>query len=305
VPDVVVVGSIALDSLQTPFGRVDEVAGGSATYFSLAARHFASVGIVGVAGEDFPRAHLDGLVERGIDITGLEVRSGATFRWAGRYENDLNVAHTLDTQLNVFAAFRPRIPESYRTSHNLFLGNIAPSLQREVLDQVERPAFTAMDTMNFWIQGNHTELSSVMRRVDAVLINEAEARQFAGSHNIAHAARYIQDLGPRIVVVKKGEYGSVLFHRDEHFVAPAFPLEDVRDPTGAGDSYAGAFVGYLVRARRIDDVTLRQAVVVAGVVASYTCEEFGVGRLTTLTRDEIANRVRLFRKYTEFDEEMF
>ncbi|TAK22505.1 MAG: sugar kinase [Chloroflexota bacterium] len=301
--NLVVVGSVALDSLETPFGRADDVLGGSAVHFSLAARPFAPVGIVGVVGDDFPRDHVELLRARDIDVSGLSTESGRTFRWSGRYEFDLNTAHTIDTQLNVFADFRPNLPDSYRHARYLFLGNIHPALQLEVLDQVERPTFTALDSMNFWISRRRDDLTAVMRRVDAVLINEGEARQYANTHSLPKAARAILELGPRVVIVKKGEYGSVLFTQDGYFVTPAYPLEDVRDPTGAGDSFAGAFMGYLARHDRVDEATLRRAVVFGGVVASYTCEEFGSRRLVSLTRDEIGERFRAFRRFTHFEDD--
>jgi sugar/nucleoside kinase (ribokinase family) len=301
--NLVVVGSVALDTLETPFGRAEDALGGSATHFSLAARHFAPVGIVGVVGTDFPKAHVDLLRERGIDTAGLTTEEGKTFRWSGRYDFDLNVAHTLDTQLNVFAGFKPRLPEQYRRSAFLFLGNIHPALQLDVLSQIERPKFTALDTMNFWISGERDALTEVIRKVDAVLINEAEARQYANTPNLLKATREIRALGPQVVIVKKGEYGSVLFAEDCYFAAPGFPLESVKDPTGAGDSFAGAFMGCVARAGRADEVTLRRAVVYGSVVASFTCEEFGCGRLTTLDDAAIRQRYGEFRRITHFEDE--
>jgi sugar/nucleoside kinase (ribokinase family) len=300
---LVVVGSVALDTLETPFGRAGDALGGSATYFSLAARHYAPVGMVGVVGTDFPSRHVDLLVERGIDITGLVHEEGKTFRWSGRYDFDLNTAHTLDTQLNVFAGFKPHVPEPYRQAEYLFLGNIDPELQLGVLGQIRRPKFTALDTMNFWIGGKREALTEVIRQVDAVLINEAEARQYADTYSLLKAARDIRALGPRVVVVKKGEYGCVLFGEDCYFVTPAYPLEEIKDPTGAGDSFAGAFMGYLARAGRTDEAVLRRAVVHGSVVASYTCEEFSVGRLTSLDAAAIARRYAEFRRITHFEDE--
>jgi sugar/nucleoside kinase (ribokinase family) len=300
---LVVVGTVALDTLETPFGQANDALGGSAVYFSLAARHFSPVGVVGVIGSDFPRRYLDLLAERGVDLTGLASEDGQTFRWSGRYDFDLNTAHTLDTQLNVLAGFKPRLPDRYRQAGYLFLGNIDPELQLDVLEQIPRPRFTALDTMNFWISGKPDALTEVMRRVDAVLINEAEARQYANTYSLLKAAREIRALGPRVVVVKKGEYGCVLFAEDCYFVTPAYPLEVVKDPTGAGDSFAGAFMGYLARAGRSDEATLRRAIVHGSVVASYTCEEFSVGRLTTLDDDAIARRYGEFRRFTHFEDE--
>jgi sugar/nucleoside kinase (ribokinase family) len=300
--NLVVVGSVALDTLETPFGRAEDALGGSATHFSLAARHFAPVGIVGVVGTDFPRAHIDLLQERGIDTSGLTVVDGKTFRWSGRYDFDLNVAHTLDTQLNVFADFQPKLPEAYRQARYLFLGNIHPTLQLQVLEQV-RPEFTALDTMNFWITGEKAALTEVISKVDAVLINEAEARQYANTPNLLKAAREIRALGPRYVIVKKGEYGSVLFAEDCYFAAPGYPLETVKDPTGAGDSFAGAFMGYIARSGNTDEATLRRAIVYGSVVASFTCEQFGAGRLTTLDDAAIRERYAEFRRITYFEDE--
>jgi sugar/nucleoside kinase (ribokinase family) len=301
--NLVVVGSVALDTLETPFGRAEDALGGSATHFSLAARHFAPVGIVGIVGTDFPRAHVDLLEQHGIDTSGLVTTQGKTFRWSGRYDFDMNVAHTLDTQLNVFADFQPLLPQQYRRAEYLFLGNIHPALQLDVLKQIERPKFTALDTMNFWITGEKDALTEVIRKVDAVLINEAEARQYANTPNLLKAAREIRALGPRFVIVKKGEYGSVLFAEDCYFAAPGYPLETVKDPTGAGDSFAGAFMGYVARSGKTDEETLRRAIVYGSVVASFTCEEFGAGRLTTLDDAAIRERYAEFRRITYFEDE--
>lgn len=300
---LVVVGSVALDTLETPFGRAEDALGGSAVYFSLAAQLFTQVGIVGVAGSDFPGQHVELLKQRGVDTSGLGLKEGKTFRWSGRYDFDLNTAHTLDTQLNVFADFKPSLPEEYRAADYLFLGNIHPALQLDVLTQIKRPKFVALDTMNFWISGAREQLTDVIRQVDAVLINEGEARQYANTHNLLKAARDIRALGPKVVVIKKGEYGCVLFGEDSYFVAPGYPLEDVKDPTGAGDSFAGGFVGYLARAGRVDDHTLRRAVVHGSAVASFTCEDFSVRRLTTLKPTEVRARCDELRQCTYFEHE--
>ncbi len=300
---LVVVGSVALDTVETPFGRAEDALGGSATYFSLASRLFSPVGIVGVVGTDFPRSHVELLDAHRVDTRGLISAPGKTFRWIGRYDFDLNTAHTLDTQLNVFADFHPHLPESYRQADYLFLGNIAPELQLDVLNQVQRPKFIALDTMNFWISGKRESLTEVMKRVDAVLINEGEARQYANTYNLMQAARDIMSLGPKVVVIKKGEYGCVLFMKDCYFVTPAYPLETVKDPTGAGDSFAGAFMGYIARADNVSESTLRRAIVHGSVVASYTCEDFGVERLRTLDRNSITGRFGEFRRFTHFEDE--
>lgn len=297
---IVVVGSVALDSVETPFGQVDNALGGSAVYFSLAARHYAPVKLVGVVGEDFPSEHVDLLKRNGVDARGLQVAPGKTFRWAGRYDFDLNVAHTLDTQLNVFAEFHPHLPEDYRASDFVFLANIDPTLQLDVLKQIERPKLVVMDTMNFWISGKREALTEVIQSVDVVLMNEAELRQYADSYSLIVAARRVLALGPRAVVVKKGEYGAVLFADGLYFVAPAYPLEDVRDPTGAGDSFAGGFVGYLAQRGEWDDETLRRAVVHGSVAASFTVEDFSVRRLARLSDAEIRARYQEFRHFTSF-----
>jgi sugar/nucleoside kinase (ribokinase family) len=300
---LVVVGSAALDTLETPFGKVADTLGGSAIYFSLAARHFSPVGVVGVVGDDFPGDYVAMLRAHGVDTAGLETEVGRTFRWSGRYDFDMNTAHTLDTQLNVFAGFKPKLPESYRQADFLFLGNIDPELQLDVLRQIRRPRFVALDTMNYWIASKRDELTAVIRQVDAVLINEAEARQYAETYSLLKAARQILALGPKALIVKKGEYGCVLFADGCYFVSPAYPLEEVKDPTGAGDSFAGAFMGYLARGGDIGEAALRRAIVHGSVVASYTCEEFGVERLKSLDAAAIAERYDAFRQITHFEDE--
>lgn len=300
---LVVVGSIALDTLETPFGRAHDALGGSAVYFSLAARLYSPVGTVGVVGSDFPAEHAEMLQRHGVDTRGLVTEPGKTFRWSARYDFDMNTAHTLDTQLNVFAGFHPHLPEAYRQAEYLFLGNIDPTLQLDVLGQMERPRFIALDTMNFWIEGKKDALTEVIRKVDAILINEAEARQYAGTYNLMQAARDLMALGPRTVVIKRGEYGCLLFTPDCYFVSPAYPLESVKDPTGAGDSFAGAFVGYVARAGSTDESTLRRAIVRGSAVASFTCEEFGVERLKTLDAAAVGARCDEFRRFTHFDAE--
>jgi sugar/nucleoside kinase (ribokinase family) len=299
---LLVVGSIALDSVETPFGRREDVLGGSATYFSTAASFFGPVRLVATVGEDFPEAHVDFLASRGIELAGLERRPGRTFRWKGRYEFDLNTAHTLDTQLNVFADFRPELPQGFRDSEYVFLGNIDPDLQRQVLDQVRAPRFVACDTMNFWIESKREALARTLRRVDMLFVNDAEARQLAGEHNIVKAARRILAAGPRAVVVKRGEYGAVLFSGEHVFAASAYPLPALFDPTGAGDSFAGGFMGYLARMGREDPGVLRRAIVLGSVLASFAVEQFSLERLATLTQDEIRSRYGEFRQLTHFDE---
>jgi sugar/nucleoside kinase (ribokinase family) len=298
---LLVVGSIALDSVETPFGRRDDVLGGSATYFSTAASFFGPVRLVAVVGEDFPEEHVRFLASRGVDTAGLERAPGRTFRWRGRYEFDLNQAHTLETQLNVFATFRPRLPEAYRDSEHVFLGNIDPDLQRAVLDQVRAPRFVACDTMNYWIQSKRESLLATLKRVDMLFVNDAEVRQLAGESNVVVAAREVLAMGPRAVVVKRGEYGALFFSGDEVFAASAYPLPAVFDPTGAGDSFAGGFMGYLAR-HRAERGALRRAMVLGGVLASFAVEEFSLERLKRLTPAEIRTRYAEFRQLSHFDD---
>jgi len=296
------VGSVALDSLETPFGRREEILGGSASYFSTCAAYFEPPRVVAVVGEDFPQAHLDFLASRGADLAGLVRKPGRTFRWKGKYEFDLNTAHTLDTQLNVFADFQPVLPEAFRDSEYVFLGNIDPDLQRTVLDQVRGPRFVACDTMNFWIASKRESLLKTLRRVDLLFVNDAEARQLAGEHNVVKAARKILGFGPRAVVVKRGEYGALFFSGAEVFAASAYPVLDVFDPTGAGDSFAGGFMGYVARSGSEEPAVLRRAIVLGSVLASFAVEQFSLDRLRTLTADEIRARYAEVRQLAHFDD---
>ncbi len=297
-----VVGSVALDTVRTPFGHVEEVLGGSATYFSTAASFFTDVRLVGVVGEDFPEHHLAFLRERKIDLRGLQRVPGKTFRWAGEYGFDLNQARTLDTQLNVFANFAPKIPEEYRDSDIVFLGNIDPDLQREVLRQVQRPALIAADTMNYWIANKAESLRQTLELVDALLINDAETRQVAGEANLVQAAQKILAWGPKSLVIKRGEYGALMISREGWFAAPALPLEEVRDPTGAGDCFAGGFVGYLANTMNFDDASVRKAMIMGSVMASFNVEAFSLNRLRTLTYGEIQARYRAFKRLAHFED---
>ena len=296
-----VVGSVAFDAVQTPFGRVDRMLGGSATYFALAASFFTQVRLVAVVGEDFTDADLAVFHERNISTDGLERRPGKTFFWAGEYSDDLNERRTLDTQLNVFAEFQPKLPDDYRQSEFLFLGNIDPELQRSVQSQMAAPKLVAGDTMNFWIEGKPEQLRRTLTGIDVLLINDSEARLLSGEYNLAAAARGIHAMGPRMLVVKRGEYGAVLFHNGRVFLVPGFPLEAVRDPTGAGDSFAGGFMGALAAAGALDEAALRRAMIYGSVLGSFTVEQFGVERLRGLTRPEIDRRYHEFRKFTAFD----
>lgn len=300
---VLVVGSIALDSLETPFGVREDVPGGSATFFSTAASFFTPVQLVGVVGEDFPEEHIRFLEERGVDLRGLTRAPGKTFRWKGRYGYDLNEAHTIDTQLNVFGDFRPELPRAFRKPDLLFLGNIHPDLQGMVLDQMEaRPRLVAMDTMNFWISGTREALLRTLARVDMLFVNDSEARQLAGEHNVVKAARAILSMGPSRLVIKRGEYGALLFEGDQVFSAPAYPLEDVFDPTGAGDSFAGGFMGYIARRGDLSLGTLRQACVAGATIASFCVERFSLDRFRELTHEEIQQRLAQFKLLTHFEE---
>lgn len=299
---LLVVGSVALDSLETPFGRREDVLGGSASYFSACSSFFGPTRLVAVVGEDFPEEHVRFLAGRGVDLAGLSREPGRTFRWKGRYEFDLNTAHTLDTQLNVFAGFRPVLPPGFRNSEFVFLGNIDPDLQRAVLDQVERPRFVGCDTMNYWITSKRASLLETLKRVDMLFVNDAEARQLAGEHNVVKAARAILSLGPKALVVKRGEYGALFFSGDEVFAASAFPLPEVFDPTGAGDSFAGGFMGYLAHRGRADVATMRRAIVLGSVLASFAVEQFSLDRLRTLRPEEIRARYAEARGLAHFDD---
>ena len=299
---VLVVGSIALDTVETPFGAVQEALGGAAVFSAAAASFYAPVRMVGVVGTDFPREHLHRLQQWDIDVSGVEVREGKTFRWSGYYEYDLNQAHTVSTHLNVFEGFRPELPYAYRCTPYVFLANIDPELQLTVLDQVENPRLTVCDTMNYWITGKREALLQVLARVDVALMNDAEARQLCDTPSLVQAARRILDMGPRAVVLKKGEHGAAAFTRDAHFAAPAYPLEEVKDPTGAGDSFAGGLVGYLAYTDDFSDENLRKAIICGSVLASFDVEDFSLERLARLTPDEIVARYREFRAITDFGE---
>ena len=299
---ILVVGSVALDTVRTPFGQADEALGGSATYFSAAASFFADVRLVAVVGEDFPDQHLEFLRWRKVDLGGLRRVPGKTFRWVGEYGFDLNQARTLETQLNVFADFAPQIPEAYRDSDVVFLANIDPDLQREVLRQVRRPALIAADTMNYWIANKAESLRQTLRLVDTLLINDAEVRQLADEANLVQAARKILAWGPKSLVIKRGEYGALMIKNGDWFAAPALPLEVVRDPTGAGDCFAGGFVGYLANTMNFDDASVRKAMIMGSVMASFNVEAFSLNRLRTLTYEEIEARYRAFRRLAQFED---
>ncbi len=299
---ILVVGSVAFDTVSTPFGRAEKVLGGSASFFAVAASFFAPVNLVAVVGDDFGDEPLSAFKGRSIDLEGLERTAGKTFHWQGKYSYDLNARETVCTDLNVFEFFKPRIPDRYRRSEHVFLGNIDPVLQRQVLDQVERPKVVACDTMNFWISGKPDEVRKTLAAVDVLLINDAEARQLSGEWNVVKAARAVRAMGPRTLVIKKGEHGVLMFSDEGSFAAPAYPLEDVFDPTGAGDTFAGGFLGYLAGCPAVDEAALRRAVVMGSTLASFCVEAFSLDRLLTLSRPEIDARYRLFKRLTHFEE---
>jgi len=299
---LLVVGSVALDSVRTPFGEAEEVLGGSATYFSTSASYFTDVSLVAVVGEDFPEKHLDFLKMKRIDTRGLERKTGRTFRWKGSYGYDLNEANTLMTELNVFESFKPTIPQEYRAAEVVFLANIDPDLQRDVLGQVQRPRLVAADTMNFWIDGKRDSLIETLGRVDVLLVNDAEARQLTAEPNLVKAARKISSYGPKTVVVKRGEYGVLMFNGGNAFSAPAYPLEDVFDPTGAGDTFAGGFMGYLANTLDFSEPVMRRAIVMGSVMASFAVEDFSLNRIRELDYGEIEARYREFKTLSHFED---
>ncbi len=300
---LLVVGSVAFDAVETPFGKCDKMLGGSASHFSVSASFFCPVSIVGVVGGDFSAAEQAVFDEHGIGTTDLEkIPDGKTFRWQGRYDYDLNVAHTLDTQLNVFADFKPKLSEASKKSRLLFLGNIQPDLQREVREQMPDAELVALDTMNLWIEHTRDSLLRTIKGVDVVIINDAEARQLTGIPNLIKAAREILSWGPRALIVKRGEYGAALFTPENFFAIPAYPLESVFDPTGAGDTFAGGFMGYLSSQQTINEAAMRRAMIFGSVMASFNVEEFGTDRVRRLTHDEINERFRAFKQMTHFEE---
>ena len=298
---LLVVGSVAFDSVETPFGKREDALGGSALFFSTAASYFTDVRLVAVVGQDFPDEPVEFLRTRGVDISGLHQVEGKTFRWKGRYGYDLNEAVTLDTQLNVFGSFQPKLNDKYRDSEYVFLANIDPELQLEVLDQVKNPKFVALDTMNFWIGGKLDALKRTLSRVDMIVINEAEARALAGEANIVKAARAIRSLGPRYLVIKRGEYGALAFHDEDVFFAPAYPLEEVFDPTGAGDTFAGGMLGYLAQNGGFDPRRLRMATVHGCVMASFVVENFSFDAMRDLDEQKISKRLDAFRQLVTFE----
>lgn len=298
---VLVVGSVALDSVETPFGKADEVLGGSANYFAASASHQTNVQLVGVVGSDYPMEKLEVLKARGIDFAGLETAEGESFRWRGRYRHDLNSAETLETRLGVFSHFRPKIPAQFRSAEFVFLANIDPRLQLEVLGQVERPKLVACDTMNFWIESRRADLLELIGKVDLITLNDGEARQLTEKANLVHAAKWILERGPKTVLIKKGEHGAFMFTKDTIFHAPAYPLESVFDPTGAGDSFAGGFMGWLARTKDLSEANMRRAVIVGSAMGSFVVEGFSLKRLLEVSREDIEQRVGDFHQLVTFD----
>jgi len=299
---VLVVGSVALDSVETPFGKADDVLGGSANFFSASASHLTNVSVVGVIGSDYPVEKLEALKRRGVDYSGLEHAEGRSFRWRGRYRHDLNSAETLETHLGVFSHFSPKIPEKLRSCPYVFLANIDPRLQLDVLEQVKKPKLVACDTMNFWIQSRRPDLLTLMGKVDLVTLNDAEARQLSEKANLVQAAQWIMARGPRHVIIKKGEHGAFMFNGNSIFFAPAFPLENVFDPTGAGDSFAGGFIGYLAATDDLSEANMRRAMIYGSVMGSFAVEKFSIERLMTVSRAEIDQRMRDMRRLVAFEE---
>jgi sugar/nucleoside kinase (ribokinase family) len=299
---LLVVGSVAYDALESPYGKVERTLGGAATYFSVCAAFFTHVNLVAIVGDDFDPKDEALLRKRSIDVEGLERKTGKCFFWAGRYSENLNERVTLTTELNVFADFKPRLPEKYRSSKYVFLANIAPDLQRDVLHQVKgRPKLAAMDTMNYWIERTNADLLETLKHVDILMINDSETRQLSSEHNLLRAARHIFKMGPKALVIKRGEYGAMLVDKEGVFCVPAFPLEEPHDPTGAGDSFAGGFMGYLASAGSTNDAALRRAMVYGSVMGSFCVEKFGLERLLKLKKAEIQKRAKHFEKLTRFN----
>ena len=302
---LLVVGSLALDSVATPFDKVEDALGGSSTFISIAASYFGGpVYLVGTVGEDFPKKYIDLLKKHEIDLAGLQIVSGKTFRWSGKYQYDLNIRDTLLTELNVFEKFDPVIPEKFRKAQFICLGNIDPVLQMKVLDQMDDPQFVVCDTMDYWIEGRRNELIKLLKRISVLIINDSEARLLANEPNIVKAARMIRAMGPRILIIKKGEHGALLFTEDTVFSAPAYPMEIINDPTGAGDTFAGGFIGYLHKTHDLSSENMKCAVIYGSTMASFCVEQFSTGGLEQLSTLKIQNRFREFLKLSRFDEKV-
>ncbi|MDR5591281.1 PfkB family carbohydrate kinase [Christiangramia sp. SM2212] len=303
---LLIVGTVAFDAIETPFGKTDKILGGAATYIGLSAANFdINSAVVSVVGEDFPEEYLNLLKNNSIDIEGVEVvKGGKTFFWSGKYHNDLNTRDTLDTQLNVLADFNPVVPESHKDAEFVMLGNLHPLVQLSVLEQVENPKLVVLDTMNFWMDNSLDDLMKVIEKVDVITINDEEARQLSGEYSLVKAARKIEEMGPKYVVIKKGEHGALLFHKDQIFFAPALPLEEVFDPTGAGDTFAGGFIGYLARTGDVSFENMKSAIIYGSNLASFCVEKFGTERMQSLTGDEMSKRLDEFKKLTQFETQL-
>lgn len=297
---VLIVGSVALDTIQTPLGKCRDVLGGSATYSSISANFFAPVNLVAVVGEDFPEKHRNFLKNKGIDLKGLEIKQGKTFCWEGEYGWDFRDPKTIATHLNVFSAFNPKLPEAYKNCKYVFLANIDPQIQEKVLIQINNPELVVCDTMNYWIENKREALLTLLKKVDVFLLNESEARQLSGEANIVKAAGKILGFGPQRIIIKKGEHGAVLFSEKSIFCVPAYLLESVFDPTGAGDTFAGGFIGYLAKCKKINEMNLRKAIVYGNVMATFAVADFGLNCLGGISKKDIALRIRKFKKYTSF-----
>ncbi|MFA5840396.1 MAG: PfkB family carbohydrate kinase [Candidatus Margulisiibacteriota bacterium] len=298
---VLIVGTIGLDTLETPFGKKEDVLGGSAVHASIAASFFTKAAIVGVAGSDFPKEHIDFLKLRGVETNGIQIVPGETFRWSGYYEYDMNQAHTRDTRLNVYALFDPKVPENLKSAEYVFLANLNPELQLKVLDQMDKPKLVVMDTMDYWIKNKREALHEVVKRVDVVLMNDGEARQFMETPNIPVAAARLLQLGAKTVIIKKGEHGALLFNKKGHFSAPSYPQAMLKDPTGAGDSFAGGFIGYLAKTGDLSEANIRKAIIIGSVLASFNVEDFSADRMRRLKQKEIIDRFGEFRRFSEFE----
>ena len=304
---LLIVGTVAFDAIETPFGKTDKILGGAGTYIGLSASHFnLQSAIVSVVGDDFPQEYLDLLTDRNIDISGLEiVKGGKTFFWSGRYHNDLNSRDTLDTQLNVLADFQPKVPQNFKNADVVMLGNLHPMVQSSVLDQMEvQPKLVVLDTMNFWMDCALEDLLNVIKRVDVITINDEEARQLSGEYSLVKAAAKIHTMGPKYVVIKKGEHGALLFHNKEVFFAPALPLEEVFDPTGAGDTFAGGFAGFITQSENVTFENMKTAIIYGSNLASFCVEKFGTERMVALKSDEVNTRLQQFKSLTQFDIEI-
>ena len=300
---LVIVGTVAFDAIETPFGKTDKILGGAGTYIGLAANNFdIDSSIVSVVGGDFPKEYINILKEKNINLDGLEIiQEGKTFFWSGRYHNDMNSRDTLDTQLNVLADFQPKVPNAYKNAEVVMLGNLHPLVQQSVLEQMEKPKLVILDTMNFWMDNTLAELTKVISQIDVITINDEEARQLSGEYSLVKAARKINKMGPTYVVIKKGEHGALLFHNDQMFFAPALPLEDVFDPTGAGDTFAGGFAGYLAKTGDYSFENMKNAIIYGSNLASFCVEKFGTERMLDLDQKEIEKRLETFQALTQFN----